>query len=120
MTAPVTAGGIIAEPTAVPDEDALLILDAQKNAGNLASGTMFTGRARVSRCPNCSAKFVQWELSERFHQWVAAQRNEKNRSTWAEICTENALPLLCVLCERRDLGRGLEPPRPATAFGYGD
>jgi hypothetical protein len=118
MAEPIQTTGIIAEPVAV-DPDAALIELARKRSGNLSDGIMFTGRGRVKPCPRCGNKFVQWELSARFLAWVAAQRSEQNKAEWEATVSENALPLLCLPCERRDLGAGLRPP-PTPTFGYGD
>ncbi len=65
---------------------------------------MFSGRERDRVCSRCGAAFVQKELSEAMVAKVKAL-SERAQRIWNNTIPENALPLYCVPCERRDLGR---------------
>ena len=65
---------------------------------------MFSGRERDRECRHCGKQFVQRELSDAMVAKVAALP-ERAQRLWNATITENALPLFCVPCERRDLGR---------------
>lgn len=92
----------------------------------LADGTagipreMFSGRTRDRLCPRCSKPFVQHELSKSMQKWVEALPPGARRE-WDETVSDNALPLLCVPCERKDLnGSSPAPERQRYGVGYGE
>lgn len=119
IESPVEITGIIAEPVAI-DPDTAMIEEARRRAGNLTEGGMFSGRARVSNCPRCGKRFVQFELSERHAAYLAKQR-QSAQDEWNATVSENALPLFCIPCERKDMALGFEPKKPNfAAFGYGE
>ncbi len=66
-------------------------------------GAMFSGRERDRECRHCGQAFVQRELSDAMVAKVAALP-ERAQRIWNTTITENALPLFCIPCERRDLG----------------
>lgn len=65
---------------------------------------MFTGRHRDRECRACGQQFTQYELSKAMGVWVASLPGNA-QAIWNATITENALPLFCISCERRELGR---------------
>ena len=84
-------------------------------------GKMFTGRTRDRICGDCGKPFQQFELSEAFRKIVAAQ-SPRIQEEWNATVSDNALPLFCTSCERKDLGRLHRPPafKRQGGVGYGD
>lgn len=77
---------------------------------------MFTKRERDRECRWCGQTFTQYELSPAFNRWVESLPVGA-REAWKETVTENALPLFCVRCERRELARmdAIVPARRESA-----
>lgn len=65
---------------------------------------MFSGRHRERECRDCGQTFTQYELSKAMAVWVS-RLSPGAQAHWNAAVTENALPLFCVPCERRDLAR---------------
>lgn len=76
---------------------------APTKVGDALKG-MFSGRERDRNCRACGQAFVQRELSSTMARWVAALPDRAQR-IWTATVTENALPLFCVTCERREIGQ---------------
>lgn len=70
---------------------------------------MLTDRWRDRVCTKCSASFVQWEISPAWNAIVKAMP-QHTQDAWYRAVPDNALPLYCVPCERKDLGSSNPAP----------
>ena len=80
------------------------------------ASAMFTGDYRDRHCPRCGERFRQYQLSPRFDQWLDAF-GEKKAELFRSYASEQALPLLCIPCERKDLGSETFVPVKPTPIG---
>lgn len=75
---------------------------------------MYSGRRRVVKCRSCAQPFEQRELSKAFGEYVA-RMGESVERRWKTAVPENALPVFCLRCERRDLAFDSRTPfRPTS------
>ncbi len=77
---------------------------------------MFTDKVRERNCTRCGSTFTQYQLSPAFLRSITAQP-QRTQERWAAMVPDNALPIYCVPCERKDLASSSVVPRFPGAEG---